>query len=230
MTTNKALVFGCLVVSLFVFSGCGSSYNSSNQPVSVAVTPQTAFVGSAQTLQLTATVMNDTTGVTWSVTGSGSGTVDAQGNYTAPAVTQNATATVTATSKKDSTKSASATINVIAPGVVASCATAGACGAAANAQVAQYSITAPDGLSVFIQFSTDTSYNLKTWAVAAPTGGGSVPIFVAGMRGNTQYHMQAVFQQTGTTNNVFTDVDHTVMTSAYSAVSLPPILRASRTS
>src|SRR5262245_55756208 len=135
MTWNKALVFGCLVVSLFVFSGCSSS-NYSNQPVSVAVTPQTGFVSSAQTLQLTATVMNDTSCVSWSVTGSGSGTVDAQGNYTAPAVTQNATATVTATSKKDSTKSASATINIIAPGVVISCATAGACGAAANAQVA----------------------------------------------------------------------------------------------
>jgi len=214
MTTNKALVFGCLVVSLVVFSGCGSSSDSSNQPISVAVTPQTALVGSEQTLQLTATVTNDTSGVTWSVAGSGTGTVDAQGNFTAPAVTQNGTATVTATSVKDPTKTGSATINIIASGVVT---------ATTNEQVAQYAISVPDGLSVFIEFSNDTSYNLKTWAVPAPAGGGSVPILVAGMKGNTEYHMRAVFQQTGTTNNVFTDADHTFTTSAYAAVKLPAI-------
>lgn len=229
MTTNKPAVFGCLFVSLLVYSGCSSSSSSSNQPISVAVTPQTGYLGSAQTLQLTATVMNDTSGVTWSVGGTGGGSVDAQGNFTAPTVTQNATATVTATSKKDSTKSASATINIIAPGVVTSCATAGACGAAANAQVAQYAITVPDGLSVFIQFSEDTSYNLKTSSVAAPAGGGSVPILVAGMKGNTQYHMQAVFQQTGTTTTVFTDADRTVTTSAYDAANLPTITTTTTT-
>src|SRR5215471_6518815 len=105
MTTNKALVFGCLFVSLFLYSGCSSS--SSDQPVSVAVSPQAGFVGSAQTVQFTATVMNDTSGVTWSVSGTGGGTVDAQGKFTAPTVAQNTTATVTATSVKDSMKSAS---------------------------------------------------------------------------------------------------------------------------
>ena len=43
------------------------------------------------------------------------------------------------------------------------------------------------------------------------------------MKGNTQYHMQAVFQQTGTSTNVFTDADHTVTTSAYLATKLPAI-------
>ena len=223
MTTNKALELGCLFVSLFLYSGCSSYSSSSYQPVSVALSLQAGYVGSAQTLQLTATVMNDTSGVTWSVGGTGGGTVDAQGKFTAPVVAQNATSTVTATSVKDPTKSASATINIIAPGVVVSCATAGACGAAANAQVAQYSVTVPDGVSVFIQFSTDTSYNLKTWTVAAPGGGGSVPILVAGMKGNTQYHMQAVFQQTGSSTNVFTDADHTFTTTAYPVTKLPAI-------
>ena len=213
MTTNKALVFGCLFVSLYFYSGCSSS-SDSNQPISVAVSPQAGYVGSAQTLQLTATVMNDTSGVTWSVGGTGGGTVDAQGIFTAPTVTQNTTATVTATSVKDSTKSASATVNIIAPGVVTT---------TKNEQVAQYAITVPDGLSVFIEFSEDTSYNLKTWAVAAPSGGGSVPTLVAGMKGNTPYHMRAVFQQTGTTTNVFTDGDHTFTTSAYLATKLPAI-------
>ena len=109
---------------------------------------------------------------------------------TAWTATQNATATVTATSVKDSTKSASTTVNIIAPGAVTT---------TTNAQVAQYSISVPDGLSVFVQFNTDTSYSLMTWSVPAPSGGGNVPVLVAGMKVNTQYHMRAVFQPTGTT-------------------------------
>jgi hypothetical protein len=202
-------------VSFLVLAGCSSSsYSSANQPITVAVSPQPAYVGSAQTVQLAAEVTGDTSGVTWSVSGSGGGTIDAQGNYTAPGVTQNATATVTAVSVKDSTKSASTTVNIIAPGAVT---------ATSNAQVAQYTISVPDGLSVFVQFSTDTSYSLMTWSVAAPSGGGPLPILVAGMRGNTDYHMRAVFQLTGTSTTVFTDADHTFTTSAYAAATFPSL-------
>jgi arylsulfate sulfotransferase len=216
MRTHIATALVCLAVSFHVLAGCSSSsYSSPNQPITVAVSPQPAYVGSEQTVQLDANVTGDTSGVTWSVSGSGGGTIDAQGKYTAPAVTQNATATVTATSMKDSTKSASTTVNIIASGVVAT---------TANAQVAQYTISVPDGLSVFVQFSTDTSYNLMTWSVAAPSGGGgSVPILVAGMKGNTEYHMRAVFQPTGTSTTVFTDADHTFTTSAYAAATLPSL-------
>jgi hypothetical protein len=167
-------------------------------------------------MQLTVSVMNSTAGVTWSVTGmdpagaagtAGSGgSIDMNGNFTAPTVTQNSTATVTATSVKDPTKSATATITIIAPAVVAS---------TANAQVAQYTIAVPDSLSVFVQFSTDTSYGLTTWSLPAPSGGGAVSILVAGMKGNTPYHMRAVFQPTGTNTTVFTDVDHVFTTGAY---------------
>src|SRR4030095_1430821 len=178
MRMHNAPALICLAVCFLVLAGCSSS--SPNQPISVAVYPQPAYVGSAQTVQLTANVTGDTSGVTWSVSGSGGGTVDAQGNYNAPAVNQNATATLTATSITHPTKSDSTTVNIIAPGAVTT---------TNNAQVAQYSISVPDGLSVFIQFSTDTSYNLMTWTVPAPSGGGNVPILVAGMKGNTQYHM-----------------------------------------
>ena len=215
MRMHNATALVCLAVSLFVLAGCSSSsYSSPNQPIAVAVSPKPAYVGSAQTVQLTAKVTGDTSGVAWSVSGSGGGTVDAQGNYTAPAVTQNATDTVTATSVKDATKSASTSVNIIASGAVTP---------TNNAQVAQYSISVPDGLSVFIQFSIDTSYNLMTWAVPAPSGGGNVPIFVAGMKGNTQYHMRAVFQPTGTTNTVFTDADHTFTTSSYDPARIPSL-------
>jgi arylsulfate sulfotransferase len=214
MRTHNAPAVVCLAVCFLLLAGCSSSSYSPNQPITVAVSPQPAYVGSALTVQLSATVTGDTSGVSWSVGGSGGGTVDAQGNYTAPIVTQNITATVTATSIKDPTKSASTTVNIIAPAAVTT---------TTNAQVAQYSIAVPDGLSVFIQFSTDTSYNLMTSAVPAPSGGGNVPILVAGMKGNTQYHMRAIFQPTGTTTTVFTDADHTFTTSAYPAASLPTL-------
>jgi hypothetical protein len=171
-------------------------------------------------MQFTATVSNDTSGVTWSVNGTpgGSstvGTIDANGNFTAPAVTQNATATITATSKKDTTKSGTATATVIAPGVVA---------ATANAQVASYTITVPDGLNVLVQFGPDTNYGLVTSAPLAPSGGGSVTILVAGMRANTAYHMRAVFQSNSQT--VFNDADHTFTTTSYPVANLPLIAAA----
>src|SRR5262245_16162025 len=92
--------FVCFTLCLV---GCGSD---SNPPVAVTVSPQAAFVGSGQTLQFTATVANDSSGVTWSTGGASVGSVDAQGNFTAPTVTQNSTATVTATSMKDPSASA----------------------------------------------------------------------------------------------------------------------------
>src|SRR4030095_466012 len=209
MTSGKFPRLVCWVSFLFCLVGCGSSDKG---PVTVAVSPQAAFVGAGQTMQFTATVTHDSSGVTWSTGGASVGSVDAQENFTAPAVTQNSTATVTATSMKDPSVSASATITIIAPGTVAT---------TPNVQVALYNITVPDGLSAFIEFGTDTNYGLKTWSVPAPSGGGDVPIFVAGMKGNTDYHMRAVFQTTGTTNTVFTDADHTFTTGSYPAALLP---------
>ena len=168
MTIGKRLVV--LFPFAFCFFGCSSN---STEPVGVGISPRTAYVAGGQTMQFTATVTNNSA-VTW--TASGMGSVDSNGNYTAPVVTQNSTATVTATSVKDPKVWAAATITIIAPGVVTP---------TANAQVAQYTITVPDGLSVLVQFSTDTSYGLTTWSLPAPSGGGSVPILVAGMLGNT---------------------------------------------
>lgn len=214
--------FGVVVACLFpvlAIVGCGSTNKG---PISVNLSPQSAYLGSGLTMQFTVSVMNDNSGVTWSVGASGgapaaggaAGSVDTNGNFTAPTVTQNTTVTITATSVKDTTKSASATLTIIAPGIVTS---------TANAQVALYTITVPDGLSASIQFSTDTSYGLTTWAVPAPSGGGPVPILVAGMKGNTQYHMRASFETTGTTTSVFSDVDHTFTTTAYPASAFPSI-------
>src|SRR5579862_8143967 len=93
---------GLVVVSLFPVLAifvCGSSYKG---PISVKVSPQAAYLGSGQTMQFTVSVMNDNSGVTWSVGASGgaagagaaAGSVDTNGNFTAPTVTQNTTVTI----------------------------------------------------------------------------------------------------------------------------------------
>src|SRR6516225_5575111 len=97
-------------------------------PVSVSVTPQTAATGTGQTVSFTANVTNGKPGVTWTAS---AGTVDFNGIFVPP-VGQSTTVTVTATSKDDPTKSASATVNLVAPGQIS---------ATANVQVASYTIS-----------------------------------------------------------------------------------------
>jgi arylsulfate sulfotransferase len=60
-----------------------------------------------------------------------------------------------------------------------------------NPQVARYTIVPPSGATVTIDFGTDTTYGLQTWAVLAPLDGSPVSILVAGMRAFTTYHMRA---------------------------------------
>ena len=103
------LLFSFVFCVIVLAAGCGSS-----TPVSVIISPPQAAIGTGQTLQFTASA---TTGsVSWTAS---AGTIDSTGDYTAPSGTPSMTVTVTATSMKDSTKSASATVNVVAPGQVA---------------------------------------------------------------------------------------------------------------
>jgi hypothetical protein len=190
-------------------AGCGGQQHET-QTIAVSVSPQSATVGSGQTIQFTATVMNDSSGVTWSVSGTAGGTIDASGNFTGPAVTTNATATIIATSKADSAKTGTASVTVVAPGVVT---------ATANVQVANYTITPPSGATVSIEFGPDTNYGLSTWQQPATSTGGPVSIFVAGMRLNSTYHMRAVIKLADSTE--FDDVDHTFITGTIPANGLP---------
>ena len=186
-------------------TGCGSS-TPADPSISVTVNPQNAALGTSQTIQLTATV-SDGSGIAWSAS---SGTIDTTGNYTAPSGAQSLRVTVTATSVKDHTKSANATLNVVAPGQVA---------ATANVQVASYMISPPAAGNVSVQFGTDTNYGLTTWAQPVPNGGGAVNLFVAGMKGNTQYHLRGVVQFSDGTQ--YTDTDQTFTTGAYPTADTP---------
>jgi hypothetical protein len=153
----------CLYGSILLLVGCGSS-----TPVEISLSPQSTMVFSTQSVQLTATDSLGSADIVWTVTGPAgpapSGVVDASGNFTAPQVTQNTTFTVTVASMRQPQKTSSATIMVIAPGQVS---------ATANPQVALYSFAAPAGTTSFVEFSTDTSYGLKTWTQPAPSSGGA---------------------------------------------------------
>ena len=133
----------------------------------------------------------DPAGVTWSVAGApflGSpsvitspGTIDSNGNYTGPGGTSSFYVTVTATSKTDPTKSASATVNVVAPGAFTT---------TNNVQVAQYAVTPPSPANASVQFGLTTTYGLNTWTQPNSTLGSPVSLYVAGMKQSTPYHMQ----------------------------------------
>lgn len=60
-----------------------------------------------------------------------------------------------------------------------------------NPLVYQYSVNAPAGSSVAVQFGPDTNYGFTTSSTVVPDGENSVNIQVAGMKPKTAYHMRA---------------------------------------
>ncbi len=160
---------------------------------SVTVSPQNVALGSAQA-QHFAAVLSGAGTLAWSVNGiaggnASVGTVDVLGNYVAPAVVaQSANVVVQAAlASAPQTNFATAVVALVQPGDVEP---------TANPQVAQYTLNLPQAATVLVQFGTDTGYGLHTWSQPTPSTpvnyGGPVTIEVAGMRGNTTYHMQAL--------------------------------------
>ena len=102
------------IVSSLLLTGCSSKSSSSTTPatVSVSLAPTTATLAAGQTQNFTATVTNDgtaTPGVTWTAS---VGAITAAGIYTAPTPIATTSATITATSKTDPTKSATASVTL----------------------------------------------------------------------------------------------------------------------
>jgi hypothetical protein len=104
---------------------------------SVTISPTTASILTSGTQTFTATVSGAVSNksVTWKAS---SGTIDASGNYTAP--TTAGTATVTATSVADTTKSASAMVTIATP-VINSVTVSPATSSLATGGTAQFSAT-----------------------------------------------------------------------------------------
>jgi arylsulfate sulfotransferase len=216
MKKNFIAAIFCLEVLSFV-GGCSSSGSSKSMTppppppaVTISVSPLTDAIATGQSTMLQVTLVNDTA-VTWSVNGVANGddsvgtitTQDLQGTYSAPVGATGLVAMITATSVADTTKSASATVYVVPPGIVT---------ATGNALVATYSITPPSDARLSVQFGLDTTYGRATSQQPTPQGGGAVSTFVAGMHASTLYHMQGVVQFSDGTQ--FLDADQTFSTGA----------------
>lgn len=89
-----------------------------------------------------------------------------------------------------------------------------------NAQVARYTIEPRSTAQMRVDFGPTSGYGLRTWTVNA-TAGQPVTILVAGMRGDTTYHMQAVAQFADGT--VVRDADRTFTTGHYKNSLIPKI-------
>ncbi len=125
--------------------------------ITVTVSPSGSAIYSAQAVQFTASVANTSNlAVTWSAS---PGVVSSSGAYTSPTVTRNTTATITATSVADPTKSGTATLTIV-PTSQISITTATLAGAAAGAAYS-VSLAATGGTTPY------------TWSLASgtwPTG------------------------------------------------------------
>ena len=184
---------------------------TASQVGSVTITPQYVALAPGQSVQFTAAVAGG--GQTeWSVSGvaggnPATGTVTSSGKYTAPASvgqSENVTVTVALTSSAQ-TNYATAVVSIITPAEVVCPFELG------NPQVARYSLYLPAPGKMDVRFGTTTNYGLNTWQVpTASPNGGQVETYVAGMLGNTTYHMRA--QVTLNDGATFNDTDHTCLT------------------
>lgn len=145
------------------------------------------------------------------------GTISSAGVYTTPANPAVQNVTVTAEIPADGVPSTPGFVQVFNPSKF----TPGMVNSTNNPLVASYSIQAPEGAGVQIQFGQSTNYGLTTWAQSAPNFGGTVSIFVAGMQASTTYHMQATLSLPNGTQ--VTDADHTFTTGTIPTSILPSL-------
>jgi arylsulfate sulfotransferase len=189
---------------------------TTGQAGSVMISPQVIALAPGQSYQFTATVsgggqaqwfVNGTSG------GSGStGTVDSTGKYTAPgSISQSENVTVTvALAGSTQQNYATAVVSIIVPGAFTCPFQLG------SPLVARYSVYLPAPGKASVEFGKTTSYGRDTWQVHTPTAnGGEVNLYVAGMEGQTLYHMRGqIVLDDGAT---FTDADQTCNTT------VPPV-------
>lgn len=102
-----------LLLMSVILVACGSDSDDKKENVSISINPTTATVKAGASQTFTAQVTGaKNTGVTWRVAGTNSGSITASGVYTAPMAA--GTYSITATSVADKTKSATATVTVMA--------------------------------------------------------------------------------------------------------------------
>ena len=155
--------------------------------LTVTVTPATATVALKAKQAFTVTITGDTNqAVTWSVNGANGGnstvgTIDASGNYTAPAALPSpATVTITATSQADTHASGSAQVTLKTPStsMTISPATAMMTVAKAGSATQTFTVTAPDGFQGTIQLgASGVPHNVTAaWDTSSLTGSGTATL------------------------------------------------------
>ena len=212
---NRALSFvGALltILCLVAVIGCGSGSSGNNTttpppPPAVTINPAAVTLGPGQSFQFNVVGSGTGTAPVFQVNGttggsSTTGTITSGGLYTAP-TTIPAGQTTTTIGVQGTT--GSATVTFFNPTSF----TSGSVAATNNPLVAAYSIAAPAGTPVRVQFGPDTTYGFATSTITAPPLGGSVTVLVAGMRASSTYHMQAIVElsngsQALDTNQTFT--------------------------
>ncbi len=213
-----------VVIPIVFLLGCGAASQVSGPPQlpqepppqspppvpqqsgSVIIDPEYAALGTGQVTKFAATASGGS--IIWSVNqipgGNASvGRIDANGNYTAPAIRQSMNVIITAAlSGSPGANFATASVAVIAPGQLTP---------TTNPQVVAYSIYLPAPGEASIQFGPQVNSGLSTWSQPTPSPyGGMVQIYVAGMLAKTRYYMHAeVKLANGVT---FQDVEHAFTT------------------
>ncbi|MGC9198508.1 MAG: aryl-sulfate sulfotransferase [Acidobacteriaceae bacterium] len=217
-------LFGLSLASILL-AGCGGNkaiptpFKPPPTPVvgqsgTVTISPEFVALGVGGAQQYTATVAGGGGAVQWSLscssgTSTTCGSISSAGLYTAPArafPSQNVIITAQLANSPQSNY-AQALIALVGPGLVSS---------TANPQVASYSLNLPDPGSMMVNFGQSTSYGFPTSAQTTSSAS-TETVLVAGMIGNTLYHMQATAQLSATLlgqtlHATFTDADHTFST------------------
>ena len=131
-------------------------------PVAVTISPRTPSVVAGGTIAFTATVANSTNAaVTWSVPGTGCGTITQAGVYSAPATAR--TCSVVSTSQADPTKSDTATVTVTAAPLPVAIAVTPSPAAVDACKTLTFTATV-----------TNTTNRAATWTIQEGAAGGTI--------------------------------------------------------
>ncbi len=214
---GKQCIFAViLVLSVQILSGCASDVSGST---AIQISPSSALLLPGNTLQFTAYGNLPSTHqfLDWQVNGvvggsPSTGTITADGFYTAPMGVPSQPVQISTRNQL-----AKATVTVFDSNHP----TPGSVGTTQNPLVAAYTISVPSGATVQVQFGKDTTYGQSTSSYLSPSAGGTTTVFVAGMRGNTSYHMQALVKLSDGTQYI--DADKTFLTGSIPAGQLPNI-------
>ena len=158
-----------LLTLTILLSGCASGNTSSAnsqflQAANFTVTPKQGLVAAGQSVQFTASGGSGSlVNLAWNVNGvvggsSSTGNITSSGVYTAPSATPKNPVSITATNTISNEITSPAQVSFYSPGD----GLLGTVSPSNNPLVALYSVTAPIGAKVQVQFGKSTSYGLST--------------------------------------------------------------------